>query len=374
MEVLTIWFWQKYVNPHTIYLADALAKQGHQVVYAVTTEKSNVSSFLAKGLPVLSDATLKIGSTKSSILELASQAPAHTIHIFYGIRASHPLSAVRALLKRRLIQFWVMTEKIRECGPKGRLRWYFYWILFYRNRSKCAGVLAIGFDTLNWLSSYDISRDKIFPFAYFLNSNISPKRLNANSDSCTRVIYVGQLVPRKGLDLLLSALKKINQTNIELVVVGTGTQERTLRAQSEQLLPGRVKWIGAATIDEVPSHIEAADCLVLPSRYDGWGAVVTEALMVGTPVVCSDACGSAEVVLASKVGGVFPSGDADSLAVLLERQLRKGKLGNSERARIANWARSLGADSGAAYLLAILRSHIDGKAMPIPPWIAARLT
>ena len=40
----------------------------------------------------------------------------------------------------------------------------------------------------------------------------------------------------------------------------------------------------------------AADVLVLPSRFDGWGAVVNEALMVGTPVICSDRCGASDVI------------------------------------------------------------------------------
>ena len=65
------------------------------------------------------------------------------------------------------------------------------------------------------------------------------------------------------------------------------------------------------TITKIPEVICESDCLVLPSRYDGWGAVISEALMVGTPVICSDNCGAANVVTASNVGSVFSTNDFD---------------------------------------------------------------
>jgi hypothetical protein len=68
---------------------------------------------------------------------------------------------------------------------------------------------------------------------------------------------------------------------------------------------------GSYLSTEVPRAMAQADCLVLPSIHDGWGAVASESLMVGTPVVCSDACGVAGVVQASGVGGVFPVKDKD---------------------------------------------------------------
>ena len=65
------------------------------------------------------------------------------------------------------------------------------------------------------------------------------------------------------------------------------------------LLPNRVQWFGKFPMSEVAKKMADADCLVLPSLHDGWGAVVSEALIAGTPVICSDACGSAGVVEAS---------------------------------------------------------------------------
>ena len=49
-------------------------------------------------------------------------------------------------------------------------------------------------------------------------------------------------------------------------------------------------------MSKIGNTIYQADNLVLPSSHDGWGAVTTEALMVGTPVICSDTCGSSLIV------------------------------------------------------------------------------
>jgi glycosyltransferase involved in cell wall biosynthesis len=113
-----------------------------------------------------------------------------------------------------------------------------------------------------------------------------------------------------------------------------------------------------------------ADCLVLPSRHDGWGAVVSEALLVGTPAVCSDACGAAGVARASGVGGVFATGDVEALSSVLRRIVSQGRQTPDQRARLAKWACCLGASAGADYLARIL-GRPAGVGHPPPPWIGA---
>ena len=102
--------------------------------------------------------------------------------------------------------------------------------------------------------------------------------------------------------------------------------------------------------------------------YDGWGAVVSEALMVGTPAICSDRCGSAGLVRASGYGGVFRSGDFEDLTVTLQRMVSAGCLPAGERLALRKWAQCLGADAGALYLLDIL-DHAEGMPSRIMvPW------
>ena len=119
-------------------------------------------------------------------------------------------------------------------------------------------------------------------------------------------------------------------------------------------------------MSKVPVQINRVDCLVLPSHHDGWGAAASEALMTGTPVICSDNCGSSIVVKASGVGGVFLSNNVKALATILKKQYNAGKLTINERKKIARWARCLGAMAGAKYLNLILTSK--DKNLIIEPW------
>ncbi|MFI5411070.1 glycosyltransferase [Kaistia sp. UC242_56] len=186
-----------------------------------------------------------------------------------------------------------------------------------------------------------------------------------------RVAFVGRLIELKRVRLLIEAISGLASQNVELAIIGTGPLEGELRTMAEALLPGRVLWIGVLPIEEVPKHMAQADCLVLPSRHDGWGAVVSEALMVGTPAICSDRCGAAGVVLASRRGGVFPSGDVGALTTQLQRIVDGGRQSWQQRAELADWAKCLGAEAGATYLTEILRYVETGGARPAPPWEGA---
>jgi glycosyltransferase involved in cell wall biosynthesis len=79
---------------------------------------------------------------------------------------------------------------------------------------------------------------------------------------------------------------------------------------------------------------------VLPSRFDGWGAVVNEALMVGTPVICSNRCGASDVIENGRNGYVFEAGSARALRERLrqyceEFRWNRTELAHTETARLS---------------------------------------
>src|SRR5690606_10343762 len=141
----------------------------------------------------------------------------------------------------------------------------------------------------------------------------------------------------------IEALAQLGDAHFELAIVGLGPLEQPLRAQAQARLGNRVVWLGRKPQNEVPTYLAGADCLVLPSRHDGWGAVVSEALMAGTPAICSDHCGTAEVAQASGCGGIFPAGDLGALTLSLKSVIADGRQQPEQRARLATWARCLGA-------------------------------
>jgi glycosyltransferase involved in cell wall biosynthesis len=365
--VVRIWFWQRIATPHMAFLAEALAQRGLSVVY-VANESMSVDRAQQGWLaPELKNVSLIIAEDVKAISRLVAVAPSDAIHLCQGLRGNGLVRIAQGLLNRRGIRQWVIMEAIEDVGFTGILKRLIYSRLIKTRKNSLFGFLAIGRETADWLITLGAEPAQVFPFAYFLaRPKVIPSQ-EVELDRLFRFIFVGNLIPRKRLGLLLVALSQIDDLNFELVVVGGGPLEGELRYKADQLLPGKVKWRGVLPMNLVPQEIAAADCLVLPSRHDGWGAVVSEALIVGTSVICSDTCGSAGVVEASGVGAVFKSGSVDDLHKKLLGQLKQ-RVVRAGREKLTAWSTALSAEAGAEYLIAILNYSAGETARPQPPW------
>src|ERR1051325_5103774 len=114
--------------------------------------------------------------------------------------------------------------------------------------------------------------------------------VEAASRARIEILFVGQLVRRKGVDLLLDALAPLwaEYPTLRLTLIGEGDERAALESQAAASgFRDRVTFAGARPADEVRTRLMAADLLVLPSRWDGWGMVVNEALAAGVPAIVS---------------------------------------------------------------------------------------
>ncbi|MNK71433.1 Alpha-D-kanosaminyltransferase [compost metagenome] len=358
-----IWFWQIIISPHMAELAVELARQGCKVIFVASQAMSTERSTQGWLVPDLSGVALKWIDHDDAVLRLVEGAGSHSVHLCQGIRANGRVSIAQKALARRKLEQWVVMETVEDSGLRGLFKRIAYSRVFRNHRKLAGGVLAIGHRTAAWVIARGMPANRVFPFAYFLSDASAHKDVEVISAGF-RFIFVGQLIPRKRVDLLIDALAELKNKNFEAWFVGAGVEESVLKELADKKLNGRARWLGPLSITDVPSVIAQADCLVLPSFHDGWGAVCSEALMIGTPVICSDACGAAGVVRASGVGGVFPRDDPKILTQLLAQNLDAGIVGREKRSAIAYWGQALGAKSGAAYLIEILR----GNAPPAPPW------
>jgi glycosyltransferase involved in cell wall biosynthesis len=137
------------------------------------------------------------------------------------------------------------------------------------------------------------------------------------------VLYVGKLSTRKGVDLLVPALRAWRATadrRVVLGVVGDGALRAEIERASERSPAVPTRFSGFQNQRQLSRYYHAADVLVLPSRHsETWGLVVNEALHHGVPCVVSDRVGSAPDLIDADTGVVFTEGDAQGLAAALGR-------------------------------------------------------
>ncbi len=379
-----IWFWQTVVTPHMAALAGACAAAGHRVTYVAQVAMTEDRLRQGWSVPEIAGVDVRLAGNPAQMRRVAAEAPQAAHHLLQGVRGNDLLAVAQRLLRRRGVRQWVVMEAVADAGWRGRVRRTLYRALFMRWRAHLQGVLAIGAHTPAWVVARGMPADRVFSFAYFLASGatgenagagarsaLGPDPANAQGDGRVRILYAGRLVSLKRVDLLIDALASLKRAGTDafhLEVVGDGPCASLLREQAAEALGDRVTWIGSLPMEAVRRRMAGADCLVLPSDYDGWGAVVSEALMAGTPVICSDACGAAMAVRASGVGGVFPAGDRVTLASLLAQRIAQGRQTPASRGMLATWARCLGAEAGADYLERILAYAKGGAPRPRAPW------
>jgi UDP-glucose:(heptosyl)LPS alpha-1,3-glucosyltransferase len=147
----------------------------------------------------------------------------------------------------------------------------------------------------------------------------------------TLFLFVGSGFARKGLEAAIDALKIANHASFWLLVVGTDRETRRFAAQAASL-GGRVRFLGGR--EDVRPLYAAADCLMLPSRYDPFPNTVLEAFAMGLPAIVSSRCGAAEIIERALNGWVCEPDDATSLARLMheaDAAMRSGALPQAAR-------------------------------------------
>jgi glycosyltransferase involved in cell wall biosynthesis len=118
------------------------------------------------------------------------------------------------------------------------------------------------------------------------------------------VLFVGRLIQRKGLDVLLRAIAGVERRPVRLVVIGDGPERDALQALASELgLDDRVQWLGRRSNTEARLWMAQALALLVPSEFEQWGLVVNEAWMAPTLVLGSDTVGALKGAYRLKCGG-----------------------------------------------------------------------
>jgi glycosyltransferase involved in cell wall biosynthesis len=140
------------------------------------------------------------------------------------------------------------------------------------------------------------------------------------------VLFVGGLVPIKGVEYLIDALPRVRDDRAVLYCVGDGESRASLEARAKaQGVWNRCKFVGFRPYNEMPIWLSAANCLVLPSRSEGLPTIILEAMMCRLLVIATPVGGVPEVVKDGKNGFLVPVGNSQALAERIQVVLAKEK-------------------------------------------------
>jgi D-inositol-3-phosphate glycosyltransferase len=179
------------------------------------------------------------------------------------------------------------------------------------------------------------------------------------------ILFVGRIVPLKGIDKLLMAMPYLeNRRRLKLLVVG-GDKDchdelKRLQSLAQSLqIHDSVRFVGLVNHEELPFFYNAADMCVLPSYYESFGLVALESLACGTPVVATKVCGLESVIRQGETGYVVldnsPFRLANKIALLLSMP-EKDAIG-SIRASVTKFSWSKIADAVVKEYCALLREY-----------------
>ena len=174
----------------------------------------------------------------------------------------------------------------------------------------------------------------------------------ARGDGKVVFLFCGQMIARKGVDLLLAAFAQLGDA-AKLLLVGREAGLPELLAALPPKVRERCEYAGFHPPEELPRLFAKADVFVLPSRYDGWGVVVNQAIGAGLPVICSDMVGAGHDLVDDEANGLkFRAGDAASLAEKMKRFLAEPALiekwGAASRAKARAFTPQVGAEKWVA--------------------------
>ncbi|HFD10933.1 MAG TPA: glycosyltransferase family 4 protein [Crenotrichaceae bacterium] len=132
------------------------------------------------------------------------------------------------------------------------------------------------------------------------------------------LLYVGNLIPLKGVDIILHALADLPE--FDCIVIGDGSEKNRLEKLATSLqVSNRVHFINTLSQSELVDYYTMADILLLPSSREGYANVLLEALSCGTPVIATAVGGNPDIITSASAGLLIDERSPDSLKTAIKK-------------------------------------------------------
>ncbi len=194
---------------------------------------------------------------------------------------------------------------------------------FYLLTKKSYGHLvqnyALGAFSQGFLAEKDfkfigINKFKITDLYYTTEIGVQENDNYKVTTDIIRFLYVGELSKRKGIEELLKACSRLTNNNWTLTLVGADKTNGYYNQLSRKLnLENKVNFKGVVPNNKVSEYYKNCDVFVFPSKFDGWGAVLNEAVAYSLPIISTDETGSSFTLIRDN-GFVIKAGDISELS------------------------------------------------------------
>ena len=332
---------------HCLGLSKALAKLGHEV-YVITLEFPGTPLFEDVDGVKVHRVLIELGHPnfivwtfifnhfmEKKVAELSRSVKFDIIHIHDWLTAEAGVSS-KHFLNKSLVSTVHSTEVGRSQGlhnPDSFLIDGIEWWMTYE-----AKRVIVCSNSVKWEleSHFNLPHDKVTVIPNGVE--ISNFNLNINREEVKRrygikpneriVLFIGRLVPQKGVDTLIKAVPLIIQRHrdAKILIAGDGWSRTYLEELAKSMgLGDHVRFLGFISDWELADLMVAADALVVPSVYEPFGIVALEGMAAGTPVVATNIGGLSEIIEHDKTGVLVYPRNPESIAWGVNRVLSDRK-------------------------------------------------
>ena len=307
------------VGVHIHTLSKELVKQGHEV-YVITYPHSDLADI--DGIHVIGTTGLNIPgirglmfkrNARKALEKLVNEVDIDIIHGHYLFPAG---AAACDVGKKHDIKTYVtahgsdmfeMYKKQSFMRPTIKKVLKKADVVFAVSNALKQEILATGVNGIE-------SKTRLYWNSVDINKFFSENVNSLQSNGKPIVLFVGNIIKRKNVNLILEA-KKLAKTDYEVVVVGDGPLKKDLENKVKNENISDVRFLGSR--DDVENIIPGCDVLVLPSFSESFGLVLIEALACEKPVIGSNVGGITEIIT-DDVGLLIDPNDASTLAMAID--------------------------------------------------------
>lgn len=313
---MTLVFWQNIISPHFSYFLNELQKS-YPVILIVEANIEKEREKLGWKIPELNNIQiLSIHDVNFNYLDTNYK------HFFSGFH-SYPKTTIyfKEILKYNKVN--IIAEAPVLIGFQKYLKYLKYLILCFFYKKKIDKIYAMGKLGVSWYTKVGFDSEKIYNFQYTINNTERYLR-NMNENGVINFSFIGQLIDRKNIVPLIEMFSKLENTNWKLNIIGDGNQLNLVKKTiSKYNLSNKILLLGVLPNNLAIEYIaKTTSYLILPSKFDGWGAVVNEALSQGIKVITNTNCGASQMIKSNLFGYVYNQNNNNQLIFILNDILK----------------------------------------------------